>query len=99
MISLVADRMLALDPGAASTALALWADWFDQGSGQRAHTRSDMRSFVEATQYDTRQLDWMENGAPYVGEEMEAPRVSRQVVLDLEPGGYIVLWTSCTVTA
>ncbi len=41
MVSKVSQKMLAADPGPASTALALWTEWFDKGAGRRNHTQFD----------------------------------------------------------
>jgi hypothetical protein len=38
MLSKVARKMLATDPVAGSTALGMWAEWFEKGAGRENHT-------------------------------------------------------------
>lgn len=41
MMSKMTQTVLAMDPGPASAALALWAEWFDKGAGRLNHTQFD----------------------------------------------------------
>jgi ophiobolin F synthase len=41
MVSKVSQKMLAIDPGPAKVALALWAEWFAKGAGRENHTQFD----------------------------------------------------------
>ncbi|KAK2590016.1 hypothetical protein QQS21_012304 [Conoideocrella luteorostrata] len=48
MISKVAREMMQIDPGPATTALTLWAEWFEKGAGRRNHTRfSTLEEYLE----------------------------------------------------
>lgn len=38
MVTKVSKIMRSIDPGPASAALALWAEWFDKGAGRCNHT-------------------------------------------------------------
>ena len=40
-MSKVSRHLLATDPGPASAALSLWAEWFEKGAGRRNHTQFD----------------------------------------------------------
>jgi ophiobolin F synthase len=39
MVSKVSQEMLAIDPGPAKEALALWTEWFAKGAGRENHTQ------------------------------------------------------------
>ncbi|KAK4445883.1 isoprenoid synthase domain-containing protein [Podospora aff. communis PSN243] len=39
LLSRILREMLSLDPGPASTAIGLWAEWFEQGAGRRNRIR------------------------------------------------------------
>lgn len=48
MVTKASKQMLAIDPGPATAALALWAEWFEKGAGRRNHVQfTTLDEFLE----------------------------------------------------